>query len=529
MVRVAFAFALFIMVPFIAEAEDTARFALLIGNQAYDSSVGTLKNPHKDIAIVGQALTKLGFQVLSPIKDAKRSVILGGVRELVRRLNTAGSGAIGFIYYSGHGAAEKDTNTNYLIPVDATQPGTSTFWDESLKLDDVLKLLDRAPSAAKFVVFDACRNELQLPSKDTSKGLLTVAEQHGMFIAYASAPGRTASDRGEKSGPYAAALELAKPGLDHLNLFQNVKEVVLASTSGAQQPWESNGLAQRMYLTGEPTTPADMALWNSVSKSDNVPTLQRYLERFPNGLYADTAKLMIARLNREAAELQQAEARRKVLEEQHAAELRNALEEARKAREALAEAERLRNAAVAREEDLRRVQKALRDIKDKSGEQADTGRIAAAALAQRTEAAAQEARATREALAAAEAKRKEAQTRLAALEEARHSAEARPPGQYNGAWHIRRKGPSCDYGQDVLFLIIITDQVVQGLSAGQQRIGGTLETSGEIRFRHATTDRSNQPDGRSATYSGTLSGNTGSGSFNIPGTRCKGSFTASRG
>jgi hypothetical protein len=383
MVRVAFAFALFIMVPFIAEAEDTARFALLIGNQAYDSSVGTLKNPHKDIAIVGQALTKLGFQVLSPIKDAKRSVILGGVRELVRRLNTAGSGAIGFIYYSGHGAAEKDTNTNYLIPVDATQPGTSTFWDESLKLDDVLKLLDRAPSAAKFVVFDACRNELQLPSKDTSKGLLTVAEQHGMFIAYASAPGRTASDRGEKSGPYAAALELAKPGLDHLNLFQNVKELA--------------------------------------------------------------------------------------------------------------------------------------------------GRIAAAALAQRTEAAAQEARATREALAAAEAKRKEAQTRLAALEEARHSAEARPPGQYNGAWHIRRKGPSCDYGQDVLFLIIITDQVVQGLSAGQQRIGGTLETSGEIRFRHATTDRSNQPDGRSAAYSGTLSGNTGSGSFNIPGTRCKGSFTASRG
>ena len=209
----------------------------------------------------------------------------------MRRLSAAGAGAIGFIYYSGHGAAEKDTNINYLIPVDATEPRMATFWDDSLKLDDVLKLLDGAPSAAKFVVFDACRNELQLPSKDTSKGLVPVAEQNGMFIAYASAPGRTASDKGEKSGPYAAALsaELAKPGLDHLNLFQNVKEAVLAATGGAQQPWESNGLRQRVYLTGEPTTPADMALWNSVSKSDDVSALQRYLERFPNGLYANTA------------------------------------------------------------------------------------------------------------------------------------------------------------------------------------------------------------------------------------------------
>jgi len=101
-------------------------------------------------------------------------------------------------------------------------------------------------------VFNACRNELQLPSNDTSKCLVPVAEQQGMFIAYASAPGRTASDRGAKSGPYAAALaaELGKSGLDHLNLFQNVKEAVLASTGEVQQPSESNGLARRVYLTG---------------------------------------------------------------------------------------------------------------------------------------------------------------------------------------------------------------------------------------------------------------------------------------
>jgi len=239
-------------------AQSEKRIALLIGNRVYDASVGVLKNPHNDIALVGEALAKQGFEVLPTIKDARRSAILSAVRELARRLNAAGAGAIGFLYYSGHGAAEKDTNVNYLIPIDARDPGTSAFWDNSIKLDDILKLLDGARSAAKFIVFDACRNELQLPTKDTTKGLVPVAEQQGMFIAYASAPGRPASDRGDKSGPYAQALaaELDKPGVDHLSLFQNVKETVYAASGGAQQPWESNGLVRRVYLTGQPVSGA---------------------------------------------------------------------------------------------------------------------------------------------------------------------------------------------------------------------------------------------------------------------------------
>jgi len=198
-----------------AAAQGEKRIALLIGNQGCDTSVGRLKNPHNDFAIVGQALAGQAFELIPPIKDARRSAILGDARELVRRLNAAGFGAIGFVYYSDHGAAEEDTNIKYLTPIDVREPGTSAFWDKSVKLDDVPRLLDGARGAGKFVVFDARRNELQLPSKDTTKGLAPVTNQQGMFIAYASAPvGRTASDRGEKSGLYAAALaaELGKPG-----------------------------------------------------------------------------------------------------------------------------------------------------------------------------------------------------------------------------------------------------------------------------------------------------------------------------
>src|SRR5262249_37091843 len=163
-----------------------------------------------------------------------------------------------------------------------------------------------------FIVFDACRSELQLPIKDTTKGLVPVAEQQGMFIAYASAPGHTASDRGEGSGPYAAALatELGTPGLDHLNLFQNVKERVLASTAGAQQPWESNGLGRRIFLTGQAKTPESVSAaqpqvneaeraWAAAKDTTSVAALEAFIARFKNTYYADLAQLRIEELTKQ--------------------------------------------------------------------------------------------------------------------------------------------------------------------------------------------------------------------------------------
>ena len=118
--------ALLLLHASIATAQER-RIALLIGNQSYDPSVGVLKNPINDVALVGAALAKQGFEILPTVKDARRSEILGAIRDLTKRLQAAGPGTIGFVYYSGHGAAEKDTNVNYLIPVDAKHPGSVAF------------------------------------------------------------------------------------------------------------------------------------------------------------------------------------------------------------------------------------------------------------------------------------------------------------------------------------------------------------------------------------------------------------------
>jgi hypothetical protein len=124
-------------------------------------------------------------------------------------------------------------------------------------LERIVEILsDRAPNAAQFVIFDACRNILRLPVRGT-KGFAPVSEKRGMLIAFSTEPGATASDVGRRSGPYAEALaaEIARPGQSHLDLFQNVRERVWKQTR-AQVPWTRDGLLERVYLSDRVALPA---------------------------------------------------------------------------------------------------------------------------------------------------------------------------------------------------------------------------------------------------------------------------------
>jgi hypothetical protein len=118
----------------------------------------------------------------------------------------------------------------------------------------------QAPAAIHFVVFDACRNELQLRIKDKKafevdgKGFMPVAQSAGTLVAYSTAPRRTASDAGEGSGPYARALaeELARPGFEAVVMFRNVQLRVKQSIG--QDPWLSFPGVPAVYFAGERPT-----------------------------------------------------------------------------------------------------------------------------------------------------------------------------------------------------------------------------------------------------------------------------------
>lgn len=245
----------------LSTAQEPARFALLIGNKGYTDKVGPLKNPHNDVGLVETSLKRLGFKVVVE-KDAGYKQMDIAIKRHIAEVRRSGPGAIGFLYYTGHGAANPETQINYLIPTDVSDAKDPNLWYGSFEQTDLVeKLSKQAPLGIHFVVFDACRNELQLPtlgtkSMVTEKGFVPVAQTNGVLVAYATAPKQTASDEGDGSGPYAKALaeEIVKPGVEAVTMFFNVHRRVKQSMG--QDPWISTPVLPETYLAGRANSTA---------------------------------------------------------------------------------------------------------------------------------------------------------------------------------------------------------------------------------------------------------------------------------
>ena len=94
------------LLPAAACAQET-RIALIITNQAYTQSGARLANTHRDGEVVKAALEKVGFKVWVAKDTTNERALLEAVAQHVQRLAEAGPDAVGFFYYSGHGAADR--------------------------------------------------------------------------------------------------------------------------------------------------------------------------------------------------------------------------------------------------------------------------------------------------------------------------------------------------------------------------------------------------------------------------------------
>ncbi len=248
---------IFIAVALIAGAAQAAlaeaRLALLIGNEAYARNVGPLKNPARDIELVGAALEKLGFTI-TKLANANKSEMDEAIRRYADQVRRAGPNAISFFYYSGHGVVNPETNVNYLIPVDLNDASSDAVWYRSIEQPALIELLSqRAKNATHFIVFDACRSELNLSGEagkalGADKGFAPVSDVSGILIAYATAQKRTAAD----TGMFAHILseELVKDGVEAFAVFREVQ--VRVKETMKQEPWMSLNYIPRIYLGKAP-------------------------------------------------------------------------------------------------------------------------------------------------------------------------------------------------------------------------------------------------------------------------------------
>jgi hypothetical protein len=283
------------------------RVALVMGNSAYQN-VNRLANPTNDSEAMSAILKKAGFDVV----ELKRDLNVSEMRRALRDFSdTVRDADVAIVYFAGHGI--EINGNNYLIPVDAVLERDIDAFDEAIPLDRILTVIEPAKQL-RLVILDACRDnpfnktmKRMIGSRAIGRGLAKVEpESPNTLIAFAAKAGSTASDGDSKNSPFTAALVkfLPRPGLDLRKAFGYARDDVLKATNNKQEPFIYGSLGGDDVAlvpgpdktTANATKPLDdkrleLTFWESIKNDKNPQLFQAYLNRYPDGVFADIATI----------------------------------------------------------------------------------------------------------------------------------------------------------------------------------------------------------------------------------------------
>lgn len=230
-----------ILLPSLLGAQSyQKRLALVIGNSNYQNG-GSLPNPVNDANAIASALQSVGFEVMK-YQDVTQKEMKMAINAFGKKLNGY---EVGVFYYAGHGIQNK--GMNYMIPVEADLQTEEQVEFDCVAADRVLAYMDAAQVKVNVIIMDACRNnpfERSWHRSANGNGLAMMNAPTGSLIAYATAPGRVASDGEGSNGLYTSALlkHLGDPKLTIEQVFKKVRTEVTEKSMGAQVPWETTSL-----------------------------------------------------------------------------------------------------------------------------------------------------------------------------------------------------------------------------------------------------------------------------------------------
>ncbi len=306
-----------------------SRVALVIGNGAYRNAV-QLPNAARDAEAIAATLKTIGFDVVLGT-DLDRERMTQRLSDFASRADGAD---VALFFYAGHGI--QLDGRNLLVPIDAD---LKTELDAKVRTVEVDTVLQNTIGDAKvkLVLLDACRDnpfakqiQASAPksrSVTVSTGLAEMRPGSGTLIAFATGPGQVALDGEGSHSPFTRALldNLARPDVEIRHTLAYVRAQVVEQTKEKQLPWENTNLTGFFYMnkspdsgtpagpaagpanTAAPSAPAvgalngsamEMELWTSVKTSNSADEYRAYLEKFPNGTFADLARTRIASLSR---------------------------------------------------------------------------------------------------------------------------------------------------------------------------------------------------------------------------------------
>jgi|FLOH01.1.fsa_nt_gi uncharacterized caspase-like protein len=218
----------------VKEEKGKQRVALIIGNNNYANLVH-LKNPLNDARLMRDTLKKSGFSILykenAEIKDMKNLL-----KKFAHKIH---KGDLGFFYFAGHSV--NVDGKNYLVGIDASLDNKVYISHEAIPLNNIIKKMRSSRDRLNVIISDTCRNTITKSAfgnnhfgRGVGKGLLSLANTEGIYIAYSTATTEIVRD-GEK-GSHGILTEyfvqnLKKEGATIEEIFQTTKKDVLDRTN----------------------------------------------------------------------------------------------------------------------------------------------------------------------------------------------------------------------------------------------------------------------------------------------------------
>ena len=221
--------------------------ALVIANSAYITQP-KLKSCKKDGEDMRGALERLNFDVFFA-ENQNRAELFNIISEFLKNADLYSTV---LLYYTGHGV--QIDGENYFVPIDCTyNPIKAIFVATQLVgMRVVQDYMDAHPEKNNIMILDACRSEPGFARDIVGTGLAEMKAGSGTFVAFATAPNKTAGCAADENGNgfYTECLlrHIEQPNIKIEDMFKEVRKDVIALTKGAQIPWENTSLKNDFYF-----------------------------------------------------------------------------------------------------------------------------------------------------------------------------------------------------------------------------------------------------------------------------------------
>lgn len=279
-----------------APADAAGRVALLIGNATYDRRDLSLANPINDVDALSARLEQIGFDVIT-VRDATRPDMRAALDGFA---DAAQDAEIAMVFYAGHGV--QVASENYLIGVGLPALAPEAVTASSITLTEIRAAVDRTDADLSVIILDACRNNPLVETGIAREGLAQSRGSAGTLIAYATDPGNVALDGAGANSTFTAAMldHMTTPGIDIRIMFGRVRQAVVRETRGQQIPWVEESVLGEFYLVpgSRPGfVDAEVQAWESADAAGTAAAFADYLDRYPDGLFAQVARSRIEALS----------------------------------------------------------------------------------------------------------------------------------------------------------------------------------------------------------------------------------------